>query len=388
MSVTVSDYRADARRALPRFLFEYLDGGAQTERTLRRNEADLADVSLRQRVLVDVSEVTTRANLLGRSVAMPLVLAPVGLAGLYARRGERQAARAAHRHDIPFCLSTVGACAIDEVAEASGSPIWFQLYMMRDRALASELLAAAQEAGVTTLVMTVDMPAPGLRYRDHHSGFTGSSPQLGALRRMLQALARPGWAWDVGVRGRPHTLGNIAPALGERAGVDDFIAWMAANFDPTVTWRDLADVRQAWPGKLVIKGILDAQDARRVCDLGADAIVVSNHGGRQLDGAPATAAVLPAIADAVDRRLEVLVDGGVRSGTDIVKMLALGADGVLMGRPWVYALASGGEAAVSRLLAQLHAEMRITMALAGLTDVGAIDRGALAPCGSGASTRR
>lgn len=378
MSITVSDYRAAARRALPRFLFEYLDGGAQTESTLRRNEAELAEVVLRQRVLVDVSGVTTKATLLGRSVAMPLALAPVGLAGLYARRGERQAARAAHREGVPFCLSTVGACGIEEVAGASESPVWFQLYMMRDRGLARELLARAQEAGVTTLVVTVDMPAPGLRYRDHRTGFTGSSRWVGAVRRMLQASARPVWAWDVGLCGRPHTLGNIAPALRARAGVDDFIAWMAANFDRTVTWRDLAEVREAWPGKLVIKGILDVQDGQRACDLGADAIVVSNHGGRQLDGAPATAAVLPAIADAVDRRLEVLVDGGVRSGTDIVKMLALGAQGVLIGRPWVYALASGGEDAVARLLVQFQTEMRVTMALAGLTHVPAIDYSAVA----------
>lgn len=381
MSVTVSDHRAAARRGLPRFLFDYLDGGAQSERTMQSNEARLAELVLRQRVLVDVGEVTTGSTLLGRPVAIPLALAPVGLAGLYARRGECQAARAAHRRNVPFCLSTVGACGLGEVAAASASPIWFQLYMMRDRGLARDLLAAARDAGVTTLLLTVDMPAPGLRYRDHRSGFTGGLPHVASLRRALQALVRPRWAWDVGLFGRPHTLGNVAPALGRRAGVDDFIRWMAANFDPTVTWRDVEALRDAWPGKLVVKGVLDADDALRAAELGADGIVVSNHGGRQLDGAPATAMALPAIAEAVGERLDVLVDGGVRSGTDVVKMLALGARGVLIGRPWVYALAAGGEAGVARLLDQFEAEMRITMALAGVTAVRDIDRSVLTPRG-------
>ncbi len=371
---SVSDYRVAARRRLPRFLFDYIDGGSYAETTLRRNVADLAEVALRQRVLRDVSTIDLSAELFGRRQALPVVLAPIGLAGMNARRGECQAVRAAERAGIPFTLSTVGACSIAEVAAAATSPFWFQLYMIRDRAFMKDLLAAARGAGCSALVFTVDMPVPGSRYRDYHSGLAGASGPLGAARRFGQALARPGWAWDVGVRGRPHTLGNVAPVLNGRTGLEDFFAWMRGNFDPSVSWRDLEAIRAEWEGPLIIKGILDAADAREAASLGADGLVVSNHGGRQLDGVPSSARALPAIADAVGDRLTLLADGGIRSGLDVVRMLALGAKGVMLGRAWAWALAAGGERGIVHMLEIIAAEMRVAMALTGVARTIDIDR--------------
>ena len=371
---SVSDYRAAARRRLPRFLFDYIDGGSYAETTLRRNVADLADVALRQRVLRDVSAIDLSTEMFGRRQALPVVLAPIGLAGMNARRGECQAVRAAERAGIPFTLSTVGACSLGEVAAAASAPFWFQLYMIRDRAFMKDLLAAAGEAGCAALVFTVDMPVPGSRYRDYHSGLAGASGPVGAARRFGQALARPRWAWDVGLRGRPHTLGNVAPVLKGRTGLEDFFAWMRGNFDPSVSWRDLEEIRAAWDGPLIIKGILDAEDAREAAALGADGLVVSNHGGRQLDGVPSSARALPAIADAVGDRLTLLADGGIRSGLDVVRMLALGARGVMLGRAWAWALAASGERGIVHMLEIIAAEMRVAMALTGVTQVRNIDR--------------
>ena len=373
----VADYRAAARRRLPRFLFDYIDGGSYSETTLRRNVADLADVALRQRVLRDVSAIDLSAELFGRRQALPIVLAPIGLAGMNARRGECQAVRAAERAGIPFTLSTVGACSIDEVAAATSAPFWFQLYMIRDRAFMRDLLAAARAAGCSALVFTVDMPVPGTRYRDYHSGLAGAAGPLGAARRFAQALARPGWAWDVGVCGRPHTLGNVAPVLKGRTGLEDFFAWMRGNFDPSVSWRDLEAIRAEWKGTLLIKGILDAEDAREAAALGADGIVVSNHGGRQLDGVPSSARALPAIADAVGDRLTLLADGGIRSGLDVVRMLALGAKGVMVGRAWAWALAAGGERGIVHMLEIMAAEMQVAMALTGVSRTPDINRSIL-----------
>lgn len=368
------DYRELARRRLPRFLFEYIDGGSYAESTLRRNVDDLADIALRQRVLNDVSELDLGTELFGRRMSMPVALAPIGLAGMNARRGEVQAARAARDAGVPFCLSTVSACPLDEVAAAVADPFWFQLYMIRDRGFMRTLLAQARDHGCSTLVFTVDMPVPGSRYRDYRSGLAGASGWRGGLRRMGQAMLRPGWAWDVGVHGRPHSLGNVAPVLGSNTGLEDFFAWMRNNFDPTVSWRDLEFIRSEWKGPLVIKGILDPEDAVEAVRLGADGIVVSNHGGRQLDGVPSTARALPPIVDAVQDRLAVLADGGVRSGLDVVRMLALGARTVLLGRAWAYALAGGGERGVRHMLALVEAEMRVAMALTGATSVDRITR--------------
>ncbi len=376
-AASVLDYRELARRRLPRFLFDYIDGGSYAEVTLRGNVAELERIALRQRVLRDVSAIDLSTTLFGQHFAMPVALAPIGLAGLAARRGEVQAARAAEAAGIPFCLSTVSACPLAEVKRGVTKPFWFQLYMIRDRGFMRDLLAAAKAAQCSALIFTVDMPVPGSRYRDVRSGLAGAPGSLGDLRRFLQAVVRPGWAWDVGLNGRPHVLGNVAPVLKGNTGLEDFFAWMRANFDPSVTWKDLEWVRANWDGPLILKGILDPEDAKAVADLGADGLVVSNHGGRQLDGALPTALALPPIADAVGDRLTVLADGGVRSGLDVVRMLALGAKGVLLGRAWAYALAGGGQAGVAHMLRLIEAEMRVAMALTGFTSVAAIDRSAL-----------
>jgi L-lactate dehydrogenase (cytochrome) len=371
------DYRELARRRLPHFLFEYFDGGSYAEVTLRRNIDDLADIALRQRVLTDVSALDLTTSLFGQQLAMPIALAPIGLAGIGARRGEVQAARAAGQAGIPFTLSTVSACPLAEVARGTDKPFWFQLYMIRDRGFMRELLDQAKEAGCSALLFTVDMPVPGSRYRDVRSGLAGAPGMAGGLRRTWQAIRRPGWAWDVGVHGRPHSLGNVAPVLGKNSGLEDFFAWMRGNFDSSVTWRDLDFIRESWGGPLVIKGILDPDDAVKAADLGADGIVVSNHGGRQLDGVPSTARALPAIAEAVGDRLTVMADGGVRSGLDVVRMLALGARTVLLGRAWAFALAARGQEGVSHMLKLMDAEMRVAMALTACTRIADIDRSIL-----------
>ena len=367
---SATDFREAAKRRLPRFLFDYIDGAAYAEVTSRRNVDDLALVALRQRVLADVSKIDLSTTLFGQSSAMPVVLGPVGLSGMYARRGEVQAARAAAAKNVPMCLSTVSVCTLDEVARASARPLWFQLYVIRDRPFMRSLIARAKALGCSALVFTVDMPMPGARYRDAHSGLSGPNA---AVRRLLQAVAHPAWAWDVGVRGRPHNLGNIAPVLGASSGLEDFIGWMARNFDPAVTWRDIGWIREHWDGPLIIKGILDPADAREAVAIGAEGIVVSNHGGRQLDGVQSTAKALPLIAREVGDALTVLVDGGVRSGLDVIRMLALGAKGVLLGRAWAYALGAAGGAGVTRLLDIFEAEMRVAMGLTGSTDVRSVD---------------
>jgi L-lactate dehydrogenase (cytochrome) len=372
------DYRALARRRLPHFLFEYIDGGSYAEVTLRRNVADLEAIALRQRVLNDVSSLDLSTELFGQRLELPVALAPIGLAGMNARRGEVQAARAAAARGIPFCLSTVSACPIEEVAAGVSNPFWFQLYVIRDRAFMRDLLAKAKAYGCSALVFTVDMPVPGSRYRDYRSGLAGASGRLGAMRRAWQAMLRPEWAWDVGINGRPHSLGNVAPVLGRNSGLEDFFAWMGRNFDPSISWRDLDFIRSEWDGPLIIKGILDPEDARAAAEIGADGIVVSNHGGRQLDGVLSTARALPPIADAVADRLTVLADGGVRSGLDVVRMLALGAKGVLLGRIWAYALAARGEAGVTHMLKLIEAEMRVAMSLTGVTAIAGLNRTILA----------
>ncbi len=376
-AASIIDYRELARRRLPHFLFEYIDGGSYGEVTLGRNIADLGAIALRQRVLRDVSDIRLDTKLFGRDWTLPVALGPIGLAGMNARRGEVQAARAAAEAGVPFALSTVSACPIAEVAAQSSAPLWFQLYMIRDRGFMRDLMAQAREAGCDLLLFTVDMPVPGSRYRDVRSGLAGAPGLAGTLRRTAQAMVRPRWAWDVGLRGRPHNLGNVAPVLGPRSGLEDFFAWMRNNFDPAVSWRDLDFIRSEWTGPLVIKGILDAEDAREAARLGADGLVVSNHGGRQLDGVPSTARALPAIAEAVGDQLTVLADGGVRSGLDVVRLLALGAKGVLLGRAWAYALGGGGEAGVAHMLRLIRAEMTVAMALTGVTRIADIDQNIL-----------
>ncbi|WP_404478500.1 FMN-dependent L-lactate dehydrogenase LldD [Novosphingobium sp. BL-52-GroH] len=370
----IADFREAARRRLPRFLFEYMDGGSYAEVTLRRNVEDLANIALRQRVLRDVSGIDLSVELFGQRQSLPVALAPIGLAGLNARRGEVQAVRAANKARIPFTLSTVSACPLGEVAAAVSSPFWFQLYMIRDRGFMKDLLAQATAAGCSALVFTVDMPVPGTRYRDYRTGLAGAPGLKGAAWRATQALSRPVWAWDVGLMGRPHHLGNVAPVLQGKTGIEDFFAWMRSNFDPAISWHDLEFIRAEWSGPLIIKGILDPEDAKEAAASGANGIVVSNHGGRQLDGVLSTARALSPIADAVGDRLTVLADGGVRSGLDVVRLLALGAKGVLLGRAWSYALAAGGEAGITKMLGLIEAEMRVAMALTGTTRIDQIDR--------------
>jgi L-lactate dehydrogenase (cytochrome) len=336
----IDDYRELARRRLPHFLFEYIDGGAFSETTLRSNSSDLQKILLRQRVLRDVSQVSTETTLFGQKMAMPIGLSPIGIAGLNARRGEVQAAQAAEAAGVPFCLSTVSACSIDEVRAGVNNPVWFQLYMIRDRGFLREMLARAKAAGTTTLLFTVDMPVPATRYRDMRSGLSYGTMFQRKLTRSLQVMRRPHWAWDVGLHGRPHSLGNIAPVLGDNAGIDEFWAWLGKNFDPTVTWADIDRIRAEWDGNFIIKGILDPEDAKQAAGIGANGIIVSNHGGRQLDGASSAIRALPKIVDAVGDDLTVLMDSGIRSGLDVVRALALGAKGVMIGRPWVYALAA------------------------------------------------
>ena len=367
--VSANDFRDAARRRIPRFLFDYADGGAYAEETLRRNVNDLAGTVLRQRVLKDVASIDLKTTLFGREIALPVVLGPVGISGMYARRGELQAASAAKAAGIPTCLSTVSICSLEEVAKVA-DPFWFQLYVIRDRAFMKDLIATAKASGVEAMVFTVDMPIPGARYRDAHSGMSGPNAPL---RRVLQAMGKPRWAWDVGLRGRPHTLGNLKPILGNKSGLSDYMGWLGANFDPSIQWKDLDWIRAEWDGPLIIKGILDPEDAREAAAIGADGIVVSNHGGRQLDGVLSTARALPGIADAAGDRLTVLADGGIRSGLDVVRMLALGAKGVLLGRAWVYALAAEGEAGVTKLLDLIANEMTVAMTLTGVNRIDAIN---------------
>lgn len=369
------DFRELARRRLPRVLFDYIDGGAFAEATLKANSADFAKVLLRQRVLRDVSNISLETELFGRHYAMPIGLAPVGMAGLYARRGEAQAARAAKAANVPFCLSTLSICDVAEAARAG--PVWFQLYMIKDRGYLAELLAAAGRAACPVLVFTVDLPLPGIRYRDARSGMHGNDPTV-RLRQVLDGLAHPRWLWDVQLRGRPHSFGNIARAVPEANGLSGFWRWVGDNFDASVTWKDLDWVRARWPGPMVIKGVLHVEDARLAVDAGAQALVVSNHGGRQLDSAPSAISALPAVVDAVAGRATVLMDGGVRSGLDVLKALALGADACLIGRPWAWALGARGQAGVARLLEILAAEMRVALALTGCTDARAAGRELLA----------
>jgi L-lactate dehydrogenase (cytochrome) len=365
---SVSDYRERARRRLPPMFFEYIDGGSYAEVTLRRNVEDFEAIALRQRVMRDMTRLDMSVQTLGQTMSMPLGLSPVGMAGMYARRGEAQAARAAAAAGIPFCLSTVGVCSMEEVA-ATGAAPWFQLYMLKDRGYMRALLERAKAAGCPVLVFTVDLPLPGSRYRDVRSGFTGASGISGALNTAWQGITHPEWVWDLYMGGRPHTLGNVQDAVTEGRRVNDFLSWIARNFDRSVTWKDMDFVREVWDGPIVIKGVLDPEDARDTVKAGAQGLIVSNHGGRQLDGVKSSVSALPRIVDAVGSDLEVFLDGGVRSGLDVLKALALGAKACFVGRAWAYALGAGGEPMVARMLGTLKSELATAMILTGCDDV-------------------
>ena len=373
----VEDFRELARRRLPRFLFDYIDGGSFAEETLRANESDLQRLKVRQRVMRDVREISLATTFLGHQASFPVALAPIGLAGLYARRGEVQAARAAEKAGIPFLLSSSACCSIEEVAHGVIRPVILQLYMIKDRSFMQDFLARTAALGVETLVLTIDLIVHSPRRRDIRTSLTGSQGLAAKVRRSWDIARHPGWAWDVGVCGRPHTLGNFAPRMPDGAGLAQFTEWVGRNFDPSVTWADLDWLRQHWKGRIAVKGILDADDARDALSAGVEAIIVSNHGGRQLDGAPSSIAALPAVVAAVDGRADVLMDGGIRSGVDIMRALALGAKGVLLGRPWAFALAAQGGAGVSRMLELMRHELAVAMALAGQTDVRRVARDVL-----------
>lgn len=375
---SVKDYRQLAERRLPRFLFDYLDGGAYAEVTLARNVADFERLALHQRILRDVSSRSTATRLFGAELTMPLALSPVGLSGMMARRGEAVARRVANAFGIPLCLSTLSVCSLEEVGAAGTGPFWFQLYMIRDRGACADLIARAKAAGASVLVLTVDLPVVGTRYRDVRNTMSGGGGTWANLRKgPISYALHPGWVLDVGLGGKPHVLGNVAPYVKKASTPADFSAWANAQIDPAITWADLDWIRKEWGGPFVIKGILSPEDAEEAARAGVDGIIVSNHGGRQLDGVASSIAMLARIADKVAGRLTLLMDGGVRSGQDVLKAVALGADAAMIGRPWVYALAGAGEAGLTSLLKAFHDEFSVSMALTGATEVSQINTGVL-----------
>ena len=374
---TAADYRELARRRLPRQIFDYIDGGAYDETTMRANVSDLQRVLLRQVVMRDVSVRDQSVEVLGQQLRLPLVLAPVGLAGMYAPRAEVLAARAAETAGIPFVESTVSICSVEEVAEGTSTPPWFQLYVMRDRGYAQDLMARAQAVGSPVLMLTIDLAVVGARHRDTRNAMVGEVNALAKVRRGLDLVSHPGWIRDVAIGGKPLTFGNLEKAVPGASSPTDFRDWVDSQFDPSVTWDDIAWVREHWNGRLVVKGVLDPEDARRAADAGVDGLVVSNHGGRQLDSVPSTARALPDVVDAVGDEVEVLADGGVRTGLDVVKMTAMGARAVLIGRPWAWAVAARGEAGVRHVIEGMRADIDTALGLTGQNSIAGVDRSAL-----------
>jgi L-lactate dehydrogenase (cytochrome) len=370
--VTAEDFRRRAKWRLPRFLYDYIEGAANSEETVALNTADFSRYQLTQRVMRNVDGVDTSTTLAGHAASMPLALAPVGMAGMMARRGETQGARAAKTAGIPFTTSTVGICSVEEVQAAVLQPFWFQLYMLRDRDLVLKLLARARQAGCDTLAFTVDLPVAGMRLRDYRNGMLGGGLP-GKISQLAQIISSPRWAVDVGLKGKPHNFGNLSDVVANPNDLENYKAFIDAQFDPSVTWEDIAWLRTVWEGKLLIKGVMEADDARAAADSGADGVIVSNHDGRQLDGVASSISKLPAVAEAVAGQIEVYMDGGVRSGIDVVKAVALGARGVLIGRPWIFAVAGGGEAGLASLLDVFQREIATAMALMGVTRIDDIN---------------
>ncbi len=362
----IEDLREMSRRRIARAIFDYVDRGAYAEETLRDNRADLQLLTFRQRVGIDVDNRSTRATMLGQQVTMPAALAPIGLCGLNWADGEMLAARAAERFGVPFTLSTMSICSIEDVAGAVTRPFWFQLYVMRDRGFAASLIERAKAAGCGALVLTLDLQIQGQRHRDLKNGLA-VPPRLTA-RTLLDVLGKPSWALNV-LRGKRKSFGNLEGRIPDAKSLTTLSQWIAGQFDPTLSWKDVEWVKQLWGGKLVVKGILDAEDAKIAAQSGADAIVVSNHGGRQLDGTLSSTRALPEIAAAVGDRVEVWMDGGIRSGQDMLRALALGARATLVGRAFVYGLGAMGEEGVALALELMRRELDVTMALCGLRDV-------------------
>jgi L-lactate dehydrogenase (cytochrome) len=371
----IADLRETARRKVPRAFFEYADGGSYAEETLRANRADLERIELRQRVLVDVADRSTSTTILGEPASMPLALAPIGLCGMQHGDGEILACRAAQAAGIPFCLSTMSICSIEDVAGAVDKPFWFQLYVMKDRGFIRSLIERAAAAKCSALVLTVDLQILGQRHRDIKNGMT-VPPEL-RIKNFIDIATKPAWALSV-LRGKRKTFGNISGHLNGMENVNVLSQWISGQFDPSLSWKDVEWIASLWPGKLILKGILDVEDARIAAKTGAAALVVSNHGGRQLDGAPSTISMLPRIADALGSDIEIMFDGGIRSGQDLFRALALGAKSCLSGRAYIYGLGAGGQAGVTRAIEIIRNELDVTMALTGVKSVGQIDRRTIA----------
>jgi L-lactate dehydrogenase (cytochrome) len=367
----IADLRALAKRRVPRAFFDYADAGSYAEETLRANRADLEKVKLRQRVLIDVDKRNLATTIVGQNVSLPLALAPIGICGMQHGDGEILAARAANDAGIPFCLSTMSICSIEDVAEATGKPFWFQLYVMRDRDFIKDLIARARTAKCSALVLTVDLQILGQRHRDIKNGLT-VPPEI-RIKNILDIATKPRWAWSV-LNGRRKTFGNLAGHVRGMENVNSLSTWTASQFDQTLSWKDVEWVRKLWPGKLILKGILDPDDAKRAAKTGADAIIVSNHGGRQLDGTSSSIAMLPKVTDAVGSQIEIMFDGGVRTGSDILRALALGAKSCMIGRAYIWGLGAGGQNGVAKAIDILRKELDVNMALCGVKNVRDIGR--------------
>jgi len=371
---SIADLRTLARRRVPRAIFDYADRGSYDEVTLRRNRADLEALQFRQRVMIDLSQLSVATTVLGEPWSMPVAIAPTGLTGLFHRDGEIHGARAAEKAGVPFTLSTMSICSIEDVRGAVTKPFWFQVYLMRDRGFNQELIERARVAQCSALVLTLDLTVQGVRRRDIKNGL--SIPPRLTLKNALDIATKPRWALGV-LLGKRRTFGNLESRMKGTGGLATLSQWIASQFDVSLTWKDIEWIRSLWPGKLILKGILDAEDAREAMATGIDAIVVSNHGGRQLDGAPSSISVLPEIAEVVAGRCEILFDGGVQCGQDVLRALARGARACLIGKSFLYALAAGGEAGVSLGLDILRRELQVSMGLTGVTDVRRVDRGVL-----------
>jgi L-lactate dehydrogenase (cytochrome) len=367
----IEDLRQQARRNVPKMFFDYAEAGSYSQETLRANRADFERIKLRQRVLVDVSARDTSTTILGDSVPLPFALAPIGLGGMIYGDGEILACRAAQAAGIPYTLSTMSVCSIEDVAAAVQKPFWFQLYVMRDRGFMRELIERAAAAKCSALMVTVDLQVLGQRHCDMRNGL--SVPPKIKLKNLIDIATKPAWAFSV-LKGKRKTFGNLAGHVKGMEGVRSLAQWTASQFDPTLNWKDLEWIKSLWPRKLLLKGILDIEDAKIATKSGADALVVSNHGGRQLDGAPSTISALPRIVEAVGAQIEVLFDGGIRSGADLVRALALGARSCIVGRSYIYGLGAGGEAGVARAIEILGQELDVTMALCGVQRIKDIDR--------------
>ena len=362
----IDDLRQLARRRVPRAFFEYAESGSYNEETLRANRSDLESIKLRQRILVDVSSRSLDTTIIGQKIAAPFVLAPIGLCGMQHGDGEILSARAANAAGIPFTLSTMSICSVEDVAEATGKPFWFQLYVIHDRGFSKDLLERAKKAKCNVLVLTVDLQVLGQRHRDIKNGLT-VPPEI-RLKNIIDVATKPAWAWSI-LNARRKTFGNLAGHVEGMGNVNSLAAWIEHQFDPALSWKDVEWIKNIWPDKLVLKGILDAEDARTAVKIGADAIVVSNHGGRQLDGAPSSISALPKIADAVGSDVELMFDGGIRTGADALRALALGARACMIGRAYIYGLGAGGQAGVAKAIDILEKELSVAMALTGVNSI-------------------